>query len=126
MVVALLVVVFLSIVYLYGDFYVSTRTTLKSLGLAQDKVAAGDMTVSYKVQSRDELGGGGCVQWHRGQDPRPDRACRPYRHWVERQADRVEVVSGESNQAVAGQRSQIEQVATAMNEMSATAPEGGP
>jgi methyl-accepting chemotaxis protein len=42
---------------------------------------------------------------------------------VERQADRVEVVSGESNQAVAGQRSQIEQVATAMNEMSATAQE---
>ena len=40
---------------------------------------------------------------------------------VERQADRVEVVSGESNQAVAGQRSQFEQVATAMNEKSETA-----
>ena len=39
------------------------------------------------------------------------------------QADRVELVSGESNQAVAGQRAQIEQVATAMNQMSATAQE---
>src|SRR5690606_14407005 len=35
----------------------------------------------------------------------------------------VEMVSGESNQAVASQRAQIEQVATAMNEMSATAQE---
>src|SRR5690606_10394236 len=42
---------------------------------------------------------------------------------VERQADRVEVVSGESNQAVASQRNQIELVATAMNQMSATAQE---
>ena len=39
------------------------------------------------------------------------------------QADRVELVSGESNQAVASQRAQIEQVATAMNQMSATAQE---
>ncbi|PXC03245.1 methyl-accepting chemotaxis protein, partial [Pseudomonas aeruginosa] len=34
-----------------------------------------------------------------------------------------ESVSAESNQAVAGQRSQIEQVATAMNQMAATAQE---
>ncbi|EPU0240493.1 DUF1631 family protein [Pseudomonas aeruginosa] len=42
---------------------------------------------------------------------------------VERQTLRVESVSAESNQAVAGQRSQIEQVATAMNQMAATAQE---
>ncbi|MFZ3024028.1 MAG: methyl-accepting chemotaxis protein [Pseudomonas sp.] len=119
-----LVVVFLSIVYLYGGFYVSTRTTLKSLGLVMDKVAAGDMTVSYKVQSRDELGELGdvfndtVVKIH----DLIERVGHTVTE-VERQADRVEVVSGESNQAVAGQRSQIEQVATAMNEMSATAQE---
>ena len=123
LVVALLVV-FLSIVYLYGGFYVSTRTTLKSLGLVMDKVAAGDMTVSYKVQSRDELGELGdvfndtVVKIH----DLIERVGHTVTE-VERQADRVEVVSGESNQAVAGQRSQIEQVATAMNEMSATAQE---
>jgi len=119
-----LVVVFLSIVYLYGGFYVSTRTTLKSLGLVMDKLAAGDMTVSYKVQSRDELGELGdvfndtVVKIH----DLIERVGHTVTE-VERQADRVEVVSGESNQAVAGQRSQIEQVATAMNEMSATAQE---
>lgn len=119
-----LVVVFLSIVYLYGGFYVSTRTTLKSLGLVMDKVAAGDMTVSYQVQSRDELGELGdvfndtVVKIH----DLIERVGHTVTE-VERQADRVEVVSGESNQAVAGQRSQIEQVATAMNEMSATAQE---
>ncbi|WP_392397195.1 methyl-accepting chemotaxis protein [Pseudomonas corrugata] len=42
---------------------------------------------------------------------------------VERQAGQVESVSAQSNQAVAGQRSQIELVATAMNQMSATAQE---
>ncbi|OYT95424.1 MAG: methyl-accepting chemotaxis protein [Pseudomonas sp. PGPPP3] len=119
-----LVVVFLSIVYLYGGFYVSTRTTLKSLGQVMDKVAAGDMTVSYKVQSRDELGELGDV--FNATVVKIHDLIERVGHTVievERQADRVEVVSGESNQAVAGQRSQIEQVATAMNEMSATAQE---
>ena len=123
LVVALLVV-FLLIVYLYGGFYASTRTTLKSLGQVMDKVAAGDMTVSYRVQSRDELGELGDV--FNGTVVKIHDLIERVGHTVvevERQADRVEVVSGESNQAVAGQRSQIEQVATAMNQMSATAQE---
>ncbi|MGH8355359.1 MAG: HAMP domain-containing protein, partial [Pseudomonas sp.] len=108
-----LVVVFLLIVYLYGAFYVSTRTTLKSLGLVMDKVAAGDMTVSFKAQSRDELGELGqvfndtVVKIH----DLIERVGQTVVE-VERQAGRVEVVSGESNQAVAGQRNQIELVAT--------------
>lgn len=55
LVVALLVV-FLLIVYLYSGFYVSIRATLKSLGQVMNQVAAGDMTVSFKAQSKDELG----------------------------------------------------------------------
>ncbi|MGY8831865.1 MAG: HAMP domain-containing protein, partial [Pseudomonadales bacterium] len=54
--VAALVVVFLLIVYLYSGFYVSIRTTLKKLGQVMNQVAAGDMTVSFKAQSQDELG----------------------------------------------------------------------
>ncbi|MBP8185701.1 MAG: methyl-accepting chemotaxis protein, partial [Pseudomonas sp.] len=119
-----LALVFLLIGYLYGGFYVSTRGTLKSLGAVMGKVAAGDMTVSYRVQSRDELGELG--------DAFNDTVLKIHDliervgHTVTevgRQADQVELVSGESNQAVSGQRSQIEQVATAMNEMSATAQE---
>ena len=119
-----LVVVFLLIGYLYGGFYVSTRTTLKNLGQVMDKVAAGDMTITFQAQSRDELGELGQVF---------NQTVRRIHDLIERvghtvgevggQADRVEVVSGESNQAVAGQRSQIEQVATAMNQMAATAQE---
>jgi len=119
-----LIAVFLLIGYLYGGFYVSTRSTLKSLGRVMDKVASGDMTASFKAQTSDELGelgqvfNGTVVKIH-------DLIQRVGLTVVEveRQADRVEVVSGESNQAVAGQRSQIEQVATAMNQMSATAQE---
>ena len=119
-----LVLVFLLIGYLYGAFYVSTRSTLKSLGEVMNKVAAGDMTVSFTAQSKDELGELGQVfnETVRKIHDLIERVGQTVVE-VERQADSVELVSGESNQAVAGQRSQIEQVATAMNQMSATAQE---
>ncbi|MEB0076053.1 methyl-accepting chemotaxis protein [Pseudomonas sp. CCI3.2] len=119
-----LALVFLLIVYLYASFYVSTVSTLKSLGAMMDKVAAGDMTVSFEAKSRDELGElgrvfNGTVKKIHGLIDRVGQTVVE----VQRQADRVEAVSGASNQAVAGQRGQIEQVATAMNQMSATAQE---
>ncbi|MET1081072.1 MAG: methyl-accepting chemotaxis protein [Pseudomonas sp.] len=116
--------VFLLIFYLYGAFYVSTRSTLRSLGLVMDKVAAGDMTVSFKAQSRDELGELGQVfnETVRKIHDLIERVGQTVVE-VERQAERVELIAGESNQAVAGQLGQIDQVATAMNQMSATAQE---
>ena len=122
--VAALLVVFLLIVYLYGGFYVSIRSTLSSLGRVMNQVAAGDMTVECKVHSKDELGELGLVfnETVRKIHELIERVGQTVIE-VEHQANRVEQISGESNQAVAGQRSQIEQVATAMNEMSATAQE---
>ncbi|MBX9915207.1 MAG: methyl-accepting chemotaxis protein [Pseudomonadaceae bacterium] len=119
-----LVLVFLVIGYLYGGFYVSTRATLKSLGAVMGKVAAGDMTASYRVQSRDELGelGDAFNDTVRKIHDLIERVGHTVTE-VGRQADQVELISGESSQAVSGQRNQIEQVATAMNEMSATAQE---
>ncbi len=119
-----LAVVFLSIVYLYGGFYVSTRSSLKELGTIMHKVAAGDMTVSFHAKSNDELGELG--QEFNGTIAQIRVLIEKVGHTVvevERQADQVEQVSAESNQAVASQRGQIELVATAMNEMSATAQE---
>ncbi|PJI48854.1 MAG: methyl-accepting chemotaxis protein [Pseudomonas sp.] len=123
LVVALLVV-FVSIVYLYGGFYVSTRTTLKNLGQMMERVAAGDMTVTFQAQSRDELGelGDAFNQTVSKIHDLIEQVGRTVSE-VERQTVRVESVSAESNQAVAGQRNQIEQVATAMNQMAATAQE---
>ncbi|EJM00896.1 methyl-accepting chemotaxis protein [Pseudomonas sp. GM16] len=114
-------VVFVLIFYLYGGFYASTRTTLKRLGAMMDKVAAGDMTVNFKANSRDELGElgevfNGTVRKIHDLIERVGQTVAE----VERQAGQVESVSAQSNQAVAGQRTQIEQVATAMNQMSAT------
>nr|WP_282615517.1 methyl-accepting chemotaxis protein [Pseudomonas violetae] len=114
-------VVFILIFYLYGGFYASTRTTLKNLGAMMDKVAAGDMTVTFNANSRDELGELGEV--FNGTVKKIHDLIERVGHTVgevERQAGQVENVSARSNQAVAGQRSQIEQVATAMNQMSAT------
>jgi methyl-accepting chemotaxis protein len=119
-----LAAVFLLIFYLYGGFYVSTRTTLRRLGLIMDKVAAGDMTATFVAHSRDELGELGRV--FNGTVAKIHDLIEKVGQTVievERQSAQVESVSSLSNQAVAGQRSQIEQVATAMNQMSATAHE---
>ena len=105
-----LAVVFMLVVYLYSAFYISTRASLRSLGATMNRVAAGDMTARCEVRSRDELGELGQVLNETVAE-------------VERQAVQVEMVSGQSNQTVSGQRGQIEQVATAMNQMSATAQE---
>ena len=119
-----LALVFVLVVYLYSAFYISTRASLRSLGATMDKVAAGDMTARFKVQSRDELGELGQVFNETVSKIREliERVGHTVGE-VERQASRVETVSGESNQTVSEQRGQIEQVATAMNEMSATAQE---
>ncbi|RIJ12575.1 methyl-accepting chemotaxis protein [Pseudomonas sp. 91RF] len=117
-------VVFVLIFYLYGGFYASTRNTLKRLGAMMDKVAAGDMTVNFVAHSRDELGELGEV--FNGTVRKIHDLIERVGHTVgevERQAGQVEDVSAQSNQAVAGQRTQIEQVATAMNQMSATSQE---
>ena len=112
------------ILYLYAGFYVSTRATLRELGGAMDKVAAGDMTVSFTAHSRDELGelGQGFSETVRRIRDLIDQVGRTVMA-VEEQAGQVLAVSMRSNQAVSGQREQIEQVATAMNQMSATAQE---
>ncbi|MFB4394855.1 methyl-accepting chemotaxis protein [Pseudomonas sp. LS_2] len=119
-----LATVFLLILYLYSGFYVSTRETLGKLGAAMDKVADGDMTVSFQASSQDELGELGrgfseTVRRIRGLIEQVGRTVAS----VEEQAGQVLAVSARSNQAVSGQREQIEQVATAMNQMSATAQE---
>ena len=116
--------VFLLIFYLYAGFYASTRTTLRRLGAMMDKVAAGDMTVTFVAQSRDELGDLGQV--FNGTVAKIHDLIERVGHTVsqvELQAGQVETVSAQSNQAVSGQRMQIEQVATAMNQMSSTAQE---
>lgn len=119
-----LAAVFLLIGYLYSAFYVSTLASLRSLGRVLDKVAAGDLTAHFKAQSRDELGelGGAFNQTVQ----RIHALLAQVNNTVvdvEGQATRVERVSAQSSTAVDQQRAQIEQVATAMNEMSATSQE---
>ncbi|WP_416171833.1 methyl-accepting chemotaxis protein [Pseudomonas putida] len=82
------------------------------------------MTVSFQAHSRDELGelGQGFSETVRRIRGLIDQVGRTVVA-VEEQAGQVLTVSARSNQAVSGQREQIEQVATAMNQMSATAQE---
>ncbi|TLX57332.1 methyl-accepting chemotaxis protein [Stutzerimonas nosocomialis] len=117
-----LALVFVLVVYLYSAFYVSTRASLSALGRVLDQVAAGDMTARFKVQSRDEMGELGQVF---------NASITRIRELIERvgqtvgevnrQAGAVEGIAADSSHAVTEQRGQIDQVATAMNQMSATA-----
>ncbi len=121
---AAMLVVMLLIAYLYGAFYLSLRQTLRSLRSVMRQVAAGDMTVSFRAASRDELAELGqdfsaSVGQVRALIERVSQTAAE----VEEQARRVEHISGQSSQAVREQRERIDQVATAMNEMSATAQE---
>lgn len=120
--VAVLASVFVLIIYLYSGFYVSTQATLRTLGSAMDKVASGDMTVTFQAHSRDELGelGEGFSETVRRIRGLIDQVGRTVVA-VEDQAVQVLAISARSNQAIGGQREQIEHVATAMNQMSATA-----
>ena len=124
MLVAAMLAVLLLIAYLYTAFFVSIRTTLKALGRTMEQVAAGDLTVQCRVDSRDELAELGQVFSATVAQIRVlvERVGQTVSE-VDNQARRVEAISAQSNQAVTEQRSRIDQVATAMNEMSATVQE---
>jgi len=122
--IASLVAVLVLIVYLYLGFYMATRRTLHKLSVLMGQVANGDMTVRVEVESKDELGAlagefNETVQRIRGLIQQVSQTSG----LVQEQSQQVENISSESSSAVAAQRSQIEQVATAMNEMAATSQE---
>ncbi len=114
----------LIIIYLSSGFYASIRRTLRGLSEVMDDVAAGDMTVSVPAVSHDELGelsrvfNVSIAKVH----DLIERVGQTITA-VEHQASQVANVSSHSNQEVSAQRDQIEQVATAMNQMAATVQE---
>ena len=119
-----LVGVFLLILYLYASFYMSTRRTLGRLGEAMQRVAAGDMTANLLVDSRDELADLGRVfNGTVGQIQELIRRVSGVAAQVNDQTGQVQSISAQSSRAATEQRAQLEQVATAMNELSATAQE---
>ena len=119
-----LVVILLAIIWLYLAFYVATQRTIRALSETMEHVAAGDMTVRVTVTSRDELGKlagefNGSIERIQGLIRHVSKTSG----LVSDQSQQVVDISSESSQAVESQRTQIEQVATAMNEMSATSQE---
>lgn len=124
MLVVSLVLVLALIVYLYLAFYAATRQTLQRLSVQMGQVADGDMTVRVVVDSKDELGAlagdfNNTVSRIRSLIQQVSQTSGH----VQEQSLQVQNISTESSQAAAAQRSQIEQVATAMNEMAATSQE---
>ncbi|SDS63441.1 methyl-accepting chemotaxis protein [Halopseudomonas litoralis] len=122
--VAALAVILLVIIWLYLAFYVATQRTIQALSETMGQVAAGNMTARVTVASRDELGKlagefNGSIERIQGLIRHVGKTSG----LVSDQSQQVVDISSESSQAVESQRTQIEQVATAMNEMSATSQE---
>ncbi|HDZ55244.1 MAG TPA: methyl-accepting chemotaxis protein [Pseudomonas xinjiangensis] len=112
------------ILYLYGAFYVSTRSGIADLGGSLDRVAAGDMTASVNVISKDELGTLGhtfntAMRQIHGLIRQVGQSVAE----VDEQSLRVRTISSESSASVATQRDKLDLIATAMTELSATAQE---
>ena len=122
--VAALGVILLLIIWLYLGFYMSTRRTIEQLSLVMRQVAAGDMTGRVPVTSRDELGSlAGELNASIERIQGLIRHVRETSGQVSDQSGQVVTISTDSSKAVEAQRTQIEQVATAMNEMAATSQE---
>lgn len=122
--VSLMVIVFFIIIYLYIGFLSSFRNTLKDLGGLMVGLAEGDMTVSCRIRSRDELGEL-CVSVNNmvlNVRQLIERVSLTTRQ-VEQQSRFVQIASRDCSVAVLSQREQIEQVAIAINEMAAAAQE---
>lgn len=112
------------ILYLYGAFYVSTRSGIDDLGGSLDRAASGDVTASVNIISSDELGTLGrtfntAMQQIHGLVRQVSQSVVE----VDQQSDRVRTISSESSASVATQRDKLDLIATAMNELSATAQE---
>ncbi|MEJ6655773.1 MAG: methyl-accepting chemotaxis protein [Pseudomonas sp.] len=119
-----LAVILVLIVWLYLGFYMATRRTIQTLSDTMAKVAVGDMTARVASTSRDELGKlagefNGSIERIQGLIQHVSKTSG----LVSDQSQQVVDISSESSHAVESQRTQIEQVATAMNEMSATSQE---
>ena len=121
---AALAVVVALVVYLYAGFFVSVRATMDQIYQAAHKMAKGDMTVHVDVQSRDEMGDLS-VEFNKMAENvhKLIQSVRQTAAQVTSQSDRVETIASRSSEEVSKQLVQTEQVATAMNQMTATVQE---
>lgn len=109
------------IVYLFFGFYFSIHRSLRDLGDLLAQVANGDMTGTYTPQGHDELAYlGRTLTSSMGKIRDLIRRVSTAASEVEQRTAQVEGISANSYQAISSQRAQIELLATAMTEMSAT------
>ncbi|CAD5107459.1 methyl-accepting chemotaxis protein [Pseudomonas carbonaria] len=114
----------LLIVYLYSAFYASLRGNLHGLAATLRRLADGDFTCSYQTGSRDELNElgqvlNGSIQNIHGLVSEVRLAIAQ----VAEQARQVEDIASETSTAMDSQRRMVEQVASAMQQMTTTAQE---
>ena len=120
----LIILVMLTIIYLYAAFFWSVRTTVNSFLYTAKKISKGDMRVRVDVDSRDEMGqlttefNEMVEQIHT-----LIKAVHKTSNEVESAIFKVEENAKKSNTAANEQLTQTEQVASAVTEMAATADE---
>ncbi len=110
--------------YLYTGLYISIRAGIGALYGAAHQFAQGDFRIRLESQSHDELGELTSEFGAMGRNVHDLIArVKETATQVARQASEVEEISAMSSRGAEVQRGEIEQVATAMNEMTVTVQE---
>jgi len=111
--------VMLFIIYLYGSFYLSLRTSIDCLLEAAGKMADGDMTVELTVATKDELGD---LTTQFNQTAKRMRELIQEVHntsnSVHHQSQEVSKITRVTSSSINQQMEETEQAASAMTEMS--------
>jgi methyl-accepting chemotaxis protein len=119
--IAVMVVVFMLVGYLFHAFYVSVLRTITVFEAAGRQLEEGDLTARFTIQSHDEMARIAATLNHmvEGFGKVVAKVLRSTDQ-VASAAEELSAVTEQTAHGVTEQRAETDQVATAMNEMSAT------
>lgn len=121
---SLLLLQLLVIAYLYTCFYVSMNLNMRQLLVSVKTLAGGDLRVTPKATTRDEMGV--LTEAFGSMSARMRELVKMVQGSVEQvthQAELVSLAAGEARQTSITQQNETEQVACSMNQMNATSTE---
>ncbi len=117
-------IVLLLMIYLFSGFYSSIMEGVCKIRNAADRLASGDMATRVDLDARDEMGQiADSFNRMAEQFGNMVRQITETAERLARSAEQMSMITDQTSHSILEQQSQTEQVATAMNEMTATVQE---
>ena len=112
------------VAYLFAGFYLSVRHSISEINEVTDKLAGGDLSVRMKLTARDEMSQiAHSFNIMTEQFAQVVSQIISSSHQVASSSEELSAITEQTGQSMYQQQEQTEQVATAMNQMTATAME---